>query len=104
MKILYIEDNDLLGQCVKDLLEDNGHEVTWFQDRAKIPQIISSYNLVVSDFNVPGGHFDETANMCAKQNIPLLLTSGNPNAKYKNSLPKPFQIEELIASVERLVA
>lgn len=103
MKILYIEDNQDIGELTYMLLTENSHEVLWVQNRQDIPQVLSQFELVVSDYNVPGGTFEETVTNCERAGIPLLLVSGNHLAHYKNSCPKPYSPDKLIQSIERLV-
>lgn len=104
MKILYVEDCLDLGECVKSIMELMGHEVVWFQSRAELPESFIGYDLVVSDFNVPGGEFQDTKRRCDTMGIPLLLLSGNPDAadQHENFIPKPFGRAVLTEKISQL--
>ena len=103
MNILLVEDNTELAICLWETLIDEGHEVTWAKDRKDIPPKLSAFNMVLSDYHVPGGTFEQTELACEKQNVPLLLMSGGMfNSPHRPFLAKPFDNLELLELVNRV--
>jgi len=119
-KILYIEDDHALADCVVEILEDAGHVVTWFDNRDQahrdvrgMVQIMSAnderfYGICISDYNVPAGHFSDTQELCAEHELPVLLLSGESWNKqrpcpHKFFLEKIDMAEKLLLIVEKMV-
>jgi CheY-like chemotaxis protein len=89
---------------LKALLEDEGHTVIWVQNRQEIPQDLSGFSVVVSDYHVPGGVFEDTVSVCQRCNVPLVLISGGVlNHPHRPFLYKPFGTEELLEVVNKVV-
>lgn len=110
MKILYIEDDSELGMMISEILSVKGHMVVWVQDRSYVNKHdnkdYSAYDLVISDFEVPGGTFQHTKECCEEQGVPLLLASGSTfafGAPHENYLPKPFNMEQLLTKISDLM-
>lgn len=104
MNVLYIEDSLDIGQLVKELLELNNHTVVWVQDRKDLPESFQGFDVVVSDYNVPGGEFATTKQKCIDTNTPLLLCSGNPlaRAEHDTFLDKTELHTKLVNMVESI--
>jgi DNA-binding response OmpR family regulator len=115
MRILLVEDDDFIRECIEICLLDEGHAV----DSAATVQAAREHltsdqcpDLLVSDFNLgvdaDGVDIaDEMRQRCPC--TPVLIFSGNPPAAQEklgrrpNSafLPKPFVKQELLAAMER---
>ena len=107
MKIFYIEDDQDLGEMVYELLTENGHDVIWIIDRANLPSDFKGFDLVISDYEVPGGEFEWTKTRCELDGVPLILASGGgwdtAEAPHHPLLDKPFSLEALIDMVNEVV-
>lgn len=106
LKILYIEDSHDLAIVVLDCLKKEGHEVEWIDNRGKLPADFSPFDFVLSDFQVPGGDFHQTKELCEKFAKPLLLVSGDnfgAEPPHPEFLPKPFSASALTEKIVEVV-
>ena len=116
--ILYIEDDRHIGRLVQVTLGSKGHEVELVTDgleglerleRAPRP------SLVILDIMLPGIDGLSILSFMRKKpelaDVPVLVLTarstdvdlgGHETAGHTESMSKPFDIEELIATVERL--
>ncbi len=55
MKVLIIEDDQILGESIKDFLEDKGVVVDWIYDPREVMDLlsVSSYDVIVLDLIMP---------------------------------------------------
>jgi len=102
MNILCIEDNKAMGEVMLDLLMSVGHDVAWLTKRPSEINL-SSFDLVISDYEVPGVSFEHTQKQCEKKRLPLLLVSGTVFAEvpHNHYLPKPFHCADLLNSIKK---
>ena len=114
-KILLVEGEAVLSKTLKDYLEDYGFEVVACEDgnSAKSEISLQSYDLVISDVNVPGGSggieiIEHARSTSKNKKTPfILMTSYSKKAIQSDCdalgveviLSKPFTSEEMIAAV-----
>lgn len=116
MKILIIEDEKLLADSVKKLLERKGFEVECAYDGKTGEQYaeLGVYDLLILDVMMPGMDGYEVARevrskhcstpilmLTAKSSLEDRITGLNAGADYY--LPKPFDIRELLACIKALL-
>jgi len=114
MKILLIEDDELLAKALKNGLEEKGYAVDAINDGAKGQRRFEihhdSYDLAILDLmlpNVPG--FEICKNIRDRKiSTPILILTGKDDVKDKvhalnygadDYLTKPFSTEELLARI-----
>ena len=116
MKILVIEDEQLLAQSIKAVLEQKGFEVETVYDGETGAEYarLGSYDLVILDVMLPGMDGFQVAQalragrcatpilmLTAKSGIEDRITGLNAGADYY--LTKPFDTRELLACVNALL-
>jgi DNA-binding response OmpR family regulator len=111
-KILIVEDDHDILNLIKELLEDNGFEVTALDYTGSITDSINKYQpeLVILDFLLPGVNGGELCHEIKSQPLtaylPVIMLSGFPRVleslgNYGADLfiAKPFGINELLSAV-----
>jgi DNA-binding response OmpR family regulator len=111
-KILIVEDDHDILNLIKDLLEDNGFEVTALDYTGSISDSINQYQpgLIILDFLLPGVNGGELCHEIKSQPatayLPVIMLSGFPRVleslgNYGADLfiAKPFGINELLNAV-----
>lgn len=112
-KILFLEDDKLLGETIVEMLEENGYSVSWAKDGEEAADISyeNSYDLYIFDVNVPyiDGFELLEALRDAKDLTPTIFISARVDMQsishgFKaggfDYLKKPFFPEELLIRVE----
>lgn len=112
MRILLVEDDDMLGGAVRDHLAANGHAVDWMKaiGSAADARATTPYELILLDFGLPDGNglgFLRALRR-AKDTVPVIILTAMDqlstridglNAGADDYLVKPFDLGELIARV-----
>lgn len=111
--ILYIEDNQEIGQWVKDELEQRSYEVCWLLTGDDAEKEVHRHNLVILDIMLPGldGFTIGQRLKKAMPTIPILLLSARTAINDKlqglqfadDYVTKPFHPDELAARIEVLL-
>lgn len=116
MKILIVEDDELLASSVKMLLEKNGFQADMvFDGEAGIEYaLLGIYDLIILDVMMPGKNGYEVAHsirlkhcgtpilmLTAKSQLEDRVTGLNAGADYY--LSKPFHARELLACINALL-
>lgn len=119
MKILVVDDDILVRDVIKRALLSAGYDIVESSDGADaLAQLEGGqFDLVVTDNIMPQGGVMPIANYIRNHNpsLPVLVVSGGMDQKSKNALAaagiatqnilyKPFKKQELIETVERLLA
>ncbi|MBL9169102.1 MAG: response regulator [Verrucomicrobiales bacterium] len=117
-RILYLDDEDVLVDLAKRILERLGYSVTGFTDATQAIEAFrlsaEDYDVVVTDLNMPGFSGLKVAEQVLKirPDVPVILSSGHVTEEIQSEarrigviqvLYKPNTMEELGASVHRLI-
>jgi len=111
-RLLYVEDDEALGQLTRDQLEDAGMETLWLRSGTEAAELdqVDGYDLIVLDINLPGmDGFDLASRFRARsESIPILFLSARalPDDRIHglrlgadDYLVKPFDIQELLLKI-----
>ena len=112
MRILLIEDDEMLGGAIRDHLDAHGHAVDWAKrlDSAADSLAAMPYDLILLDLNLPDGRGldflrdlrkrrDATPAIILTAMDQLSIRIDGLNAGADDYLVKPFDLSELIARV-----
>jgi two-component system OmpR family response regulator len=112
MRILLVEDDDMLGGAVRDHLAAHGHAVDWMTRIASSSdaRATTAYDLVLLDLNLPDGSGLGFLRALRKtgDTVPVIILTAMDqlttridglNAGADDYLVKPFDLGELIARV-----
>ncbi|WP_425466591.1 response regulator transcription factor [Qipengyuania marisflavi] len=117
-RIIYVEDDELVGQLVMETLADEGHAIGIVGDGKSALQIIATKkpDLVILDVGLPEmGGMEVLAAMRRNQDLyltPVLMLTGRQSANdeaiaiYTGAteyLRKPFDPDQLVVVVEDLL-
>ena len=116
MRVLLVEDDNMLGRSLKKALEKHAYGVDWVQDGESALSSIedSPFAVVLLDVNLPKlSGIEVLKAIRAKRNkIPVLLLTARDTAMQKvegldsgadDYLVKPFDLEELLARLRALI-
>ncbi len=118
MKVLYLEDESLLGRIVKESLESRDCDIDWFIDGKQARQALAragEYDIAVLDVQMPGEDGFTIGNRLRKEfpTLPILYLTARTQAKDVLSgfesggndyVRKPFSMEELLVRMRNLVS
>ncbi|MEL6963584.1 MAG: response regulator transcription factor [Pseudomonadota bacterium] len=115
MRIVLIEDNEMLAGGVEKALSDIGHSVDWLQDGPSGDDFLSSSgaDLAIVDVNLPGMNGFEIVRMMRRRadHTPVLMLTARGetedcvaglDAGADDYLIKPFAMAELLARIRAL--
>lgn len=116
-RILYIEDEHYLGRIVKETLENQGYEVVWETDGARVIRHLESFDpdVCVLDIMLPNVDGYELCQQIKsmKPELPVIfLTAKTETADLVRGfeaggtdyIRKPFSIEEVLVRIENQLA
>lgn len=116
MRLLLVEDDDMLGATLRHALERHAYGVDWVEDgeSALMALTDSPYRAVVLDINLPKlSGLEVLKTLRARKNrVPVLLLTARDTAPQKiegldsgadDYLVKPFDLEELLARIRALI-
>ncbi len=112
-KILYVEDEELLGKIVKETLEKLGYEVRWEKDGAKVIPAFDNWlpDICVIDIMIPNV---DGYTLCKTirgklPDLPVIFLTARTevadlvkgfNSGGTDYIKKPFSLDELVARIE----
>ncbi|AXX91148.1 DNA-binding response regulator [Malaciobacter molluscorum LMG 25693] len=114
MKILLLEDNVSLAEIIKEMFEEKGLIVDWFQDgQEALYEIINGYDCFILDINVPSlnglnllkeirSRDKTTPAIIISSNIEFETVKKAYSSGCNDFLKKPFYIYELECKVDLL--
>ncbi|MBL4799231.1 MAG: sigma-54-dependent Fis family transcriptional regulator [Oleispira sp.] len=110
-RILVVEDEKIIRQAVKRLLERKGHEI-FEADSLHVAKELtfSDYDMIISDLRLPGGNGTELIELAGE--TPVLIMTSYASLKSAvdamklgavDYIAKPFDHEEMSLTVERIL-
>jgi len=115
MRLLLVEDDDMLGSSLKRGLAQAGHTIEWVEDgeAAMLATDTSQFDLMLLDVNLPKlSGIDVVKKLRqSNNNMPVLMLTAMDTLSYKvqgldagadDYLTKPFDFEELLARIRSL--
>jgi two-component system, NtrC family, nitrogen regulation response regulator GlnG len=116
-KILLVDDDDNIRWILNELLLEVGYEVVQVgsAEQALDKLSHSSFDLLISDIRMPGKSGMDLLDYCQQQlnNLPVIIMTAHSDLEsavqaYQQGafeyLPKPFELDEVIATVERALS
>ncbi len=116
MRVLLVEDDDMLGASLKKALERHAYGVDWVQDGELASEALatSPFEAVVLDCNLPKrSGLEVLAEMRKRKNMtPVLMLTARDTPQQKvegldggadDYLIKPFDLDELLARLRALI-
>ncbi len=110
MRLLLVEDDDMLGQAVRDHLVAHGHATDWVRrlDEADAARFATPYDVILLDLNLPDGRGmgllrdirrkgDTTPVIILTAMDQLSMRIEGLNSGADDYLVKPFDLDELVA-------
>ncbi len=115
MRILLVEDDELLGDGILSGLKQSNHVVDWVKDGISAEQALSieNFDMVVLDLGIPRKDGIEVITTIRKKEnaTPILILTTESGADIKNEgrsagatgwIVKPFNPEKLLQVVEKV--
>ncbi len=115
MHILFIEDDHLLGESVKEYLEENGIDVEWIEDDREIENIFDfdRYDVIVLDLILKYQKGEDILRNLRMKGVktPIIILTAKDTIKDKETcfnygaddyLTKPFSPKELLLRLKAL--
>ena len=112
MKVLLIEDEELIGEMIRLNLEAEGYQVQWLKDGQDVGELINErrFDLIILDIMLPGMNGIEITSLLRKRGIgtPILMLTAQSGTVTKvksldagadDYVTKPFDMPELMARV-----
>lgn len=116
MRLLLVEDDQMIGEAVRDLLAQDGYAVDWARDghEAQAAVLTCEYDLVLLDLGLPGrGGLDVLRSLRGRQRTtPVLIATARDAVEARiagldaggdDYLVKPYDLGELLARVRALL-
>ncbi len=111
--VLFIEDNEKIGSCLKEELEQRGFSVQWLLSGEGAEKEVNQHKIVILDIILPGldGFTVGKRLKKAAPAVPILVLSARTSIGDKveglqfaeDYLTKPFHTDELVARLEVLI-
>ena len=115
MRTLLVEDDELIGNAIKQALTDASFAVNWVQDGNTAISSLNTeeYSLVLLDLGLPGKNgLDVLHELRRNKNIPVIIITARDSVEDRikgldlgadDYLVKPFSIDELHARIRAVV-
>ncbi len=115
MRLLIVEDDELLGDGLQTVLQQRGHTVDWVQDGITADHALRReyYDLAILDLQLPNLSGQELLNRLRSDSndIPVLILTARSeltdrvemlNSGADDYVVKPFEMDELCARIQAL--
>lgn len=115
MRVLLVEDDELIANGVRDSLVRRGYQVEWFNDGAQAlaALTVNVFDLVILDLGLPGlDGMDLLSRLRSSKNqTPVIIVSARDTARNRidglntgadDYLVKPFELDELFARIHAI--
>ncbi|GBF41071.1 two component response regulator protein [Leptospira ellinghausenii] len=116
-RILLVEDDEGLGETLKERLEQDYYQVKWAKTVSEAETLFAPnlYDLVVLDLRLPDGNGFELAErmVSLEKDLPFLFLTAQAGAQERlrgfelgaaEFIPKPFHLKEFLIRLERVVS
>ncbi|XDD43969.1 response regulator transcription factor [Leptospira sp. WS60.C2] len=116
-RILLVEDDEGLGETLKERLELDKYKVKWAKSVSEAKGIYkpNDFDLVVLDLRLPDGNGFELAELIVtkEKDLPFLFLTAQAGAQERlrgfelgaaEFIPKPFHLKEFLIRLERVVS
>lgn len=110
-RILVVEDEKIIRQAVKRLLEREGHEI-FEADSLNVAKELnfSDYELIISDLRLPGGNGTDLIELAGETPVLIMTSYASLRSAVDamklgavDYIAKPFDHEEMLLTVERIL-
>jgi DNA-binding NtrC family response regulator len=110
-RILVVEDEKIIRQAVKRLLERQGHEI-FEADSLHVAKDLafSDYDMIISDLRLPGGNGTELIELAGETPVLIMTSYASLRSAVDamklgavDYIAKPFDHEEMLLTVERIL-
>jgi CheY-like chemotaxis protein len=114
--VLLVDDDDSILEAERQILIERGHHVVLARDGAEAMRAVSAGPLpavIVLDIQMPGIDGPAFARELRQnlRHVPLVVVTGAPDPKHEADrcnaeafLPKPFDADQLVRTIERFAA
>lgn len=114
-KIFLLEDNESLGQSLKERLLQEGYEVIWARSLEEGKSLFRGVtsDLAILDVSLPDGSgFEFARAVIQPHRTPIVFLSAFSSAEYRlegyelgaaEYIPKPFHLRELLLRIQRVL-
>jgi two-component system response regulator HydG len=110
-RILVVEDEKIIRQAVKRLLERQGHEIFEAESLYIAKELnFSDYDLIISDLRLPGGNGTELIELAGETPVLIMTSYASLRSAVDamklgavDYIAKPFDHEEMLLTVERIL-
>jgi two-component system OmpR family response regulator len=116
MRLLFVEDDQMIGEAVLDVLRAENYAVDWIKDGLDAELVLKTheYDLVLLDLGLPGkdGIAVLRSLRSAKRRVPVLIATARDSVEQRiagldagadDYILKPYDIGELLARVRALL-
>ena len=115
MKILLVEDDEIIGESIKNYLELNGNQVDYFKNPLKVLEEVypDHYDIFLIDINMPDMNGYELYKELKKYaDVPVIFITAYSDIEHiekafeigaADYIKKPFELKELELRIKRLV-
>lgn len=113
--LLLVEDDQSLGQTLKERLEKEAYEVYWASTLSQAREYLNEnrVRLIILDAGLPDGSgFEFVKEIKARWNLPFIFVTAQTSAEDRlrgyelgavEFIPKPFHLKELLMRVEHVL-
>jgi CheY-like chemotaxis protein len=110
--ILVIEDDDAIRELISDVLKDAGYSTSDAEDGARALELLATvtFDLITLDSSMPKMDGNKFLEQLVEQvpTIPVIVISAlpgqiKPHPQVKARIAKPFDMEQLLAVIEKYI-